>query len=347
LLARVAVWEFHGSAIVVGFLRIIYLNKTGAGMLKVAVVTLALGVLVGVFAEVTMSGSVAVEGTKKAADYTTGNVDASWVRGEVKAAGKLESGLSGMLHFRSQPNLSAGVKGVDLQPRQLYFKMPVSVVELMAGRWYEVYGNGNNYFGRFLFVGKKASSGSMNTNYDVVDGFKASVKLDAIKSFLNVALLPSDTKFENASLMAAVGGSPIEGLKYTVAGNFQVVTPEGVDGVHSASVNAGYTIMKDLGLCVLGEAAIVNFEEASDNAWFMVGAASKVANILDRVQVEFEIKNGRHGTTDAGDNLCWMLMLQKKYKGLTFDLNVGADPVSLGSQTAGEVGAIFRTTASF
>lgn len=318
-------------------------------MLKVAVVTLVLGILMGaVSAEVTMSGSVAVEGTKKASDYTTGNLDASWVRGEVKAAGKLEGGLSGMVHFRSQPNMSAGgAKGVDLQPRQLYFKMPVSVVELMAGRWYEVYANGNNYFGRFLYGVKNGTTGSMNTNYTVVDGLKSSVKIDAIKGFLNVAVLPSNTKFDTTSLVAEVGGSPIEGLKYAVAGNFQVITPEGVDGVHRATLNAGYTFVKDLNLSAFGEAAILDFNEVSDNAWFMVGAASKIPMVLDRIQVEFEIKNFRNNTTSAADNLCWMVMLQKKYRDLTFDLNIGADPYALGSKSADEVGAIFRTTASF
>jgi len=317
-------------------------------MLKVAVVTMvALGVMVAsLSAEVTVSGSAAVQVTKKASDYSTGNIDESWARGEVKIAGKKESGLSGMVHLRAEPKFTSGMKGIDLQPRQIYFKLPVSVVDLMAGRWYEVYGNGNYYFGQYLFGVGKNGNGSMNVDYKPLDGMKATVNIASIKSAFHLGVLPADMKFEKTSLLAEFSGNPIEALKFTIGANFEVITPDDSDYVNLATVNAAYTIMKDLNFSVFGEAAVTDFSETSENAWFLIGAASKIPMVLDRIQAEFEIKNHRHGT-EAADNLAWMVMLRKKVTDLTFDLNIGADPATLGSQSPSEVGVIFRTSASF
>jgi hypothetical protein len=304
-------------------------------------------------ADVTVSGSAAFQILKKGEDHTTGNVDESFVRGEIKVAGKSASGLIGTIHLRTEPKLASGVKDIDLQPRQICFKLPVSVVDLMAGRWYEVYGQGNNYFGQYLFgVGTDketkmiVGNGSMNTDYKMIDGMKATVNLASIKSALHIAVLPSDMQFGTTSLMAMFGGSPIEDLNYNVAGNFQVITPDGIDPVHRAIVNCGYTIIKEMNCTVFGEAAIINFDEAAENAWFLLGFALKVPFVFDRFQAEFDIKNHRNGDTKPLNSLRWMVLMRKRVMDLTFDLNVGADPAMLGSKRPCEVGAIFRVTAS-
>ena len=112
-------------------------------------------------------------------------------------------------------------------------------------------------------------------------------------------------------------------------------------------VNCGYTIVKDLGLGLFGEYAITDFNDATDNMWFVVGFKTKAGVVLDNIQAEFEIKNHRNNEPSTDANLAWMVLLQKKVMGLTFDLNVGADPKSLGSTKPGEVGAILRVTAKF
>lgn len=325
-------------------------------MRVVAAVVVVIG-LVGsaVQADVAVAGVAAVEFTKKpVAAETKNNIDNSFVRAEVKVKGSLpESPLTGLVHFRSQAGMAGDVKGIDLQPRQIYFKLPVSILEILAGRWYEKYGPGYGYFGRYLHgknrIGEKDSlgSGSMNTNYNVIDGLKLKLNIDAIKSAFQVGFLPQDLNFEDAYLMAMFGGSPVEGLKFNIGGNFEVLTAENVDPVNSFIVNCGYTIVKELGLGLFGEYAIVDFNDATDNMWFVVGFTTKAGVVLDRIQAEFEIKNHRNGDVTADRNLAWMVLLQKKVMGLTMDLNVGADPKVLGSTNAGEIGAIFRVTAGF
>lgn len=297
-------------------------------------------------AEVAVSGSAAVEVTKKCSDATQANIDKGFVRGELKVRGNVESGLSGVIHLRTEPLVGSGMSSVSLQPRQIYFKLPLWMVEVAAGRWYEVYSAGTNYFGRYLYGVNSNGSGNMNTNYTPVDGAKVTVNFLPIKSALRLAFLPKSYNMEDAAFMAMFGGSPVENLLFNVGGNFQVITPASVTAVNRAVVNGNYTIVKDWDLGVFLECAVVDFEAASDNTWFLAGVTSKVEPVFDRVQVELEIKNHRIGGSIDG-NLAWMVLLQKTFMGLTFDLNVGADPVVLGSRTAGDVGAIFRTTASF
>ena len=143
------------------------------------------------------------------------------------------------------------------------------------------------------------------------------------------------------------GGSPIEALTFNIGGSFEVITPDDVDPTNRAMVNCGYTIVKDLGLGLFGEYAIADLDNAMENMWFVVGFKTKAGIILDNIQAEFEIKNHREGDATTDRNLGWMVLLQKKVMGLTMDLNVGADPSQLGSNNAGEVGAIFRVTAKF
>lgn len=303
-------------------------------------------------ADIAVSGLTAVEFTKKCQNASSANIDASWIRVETKLAGSLaNSGLTGLVHLRLQPEFAGKMSDTkyNLQARQIYFKMPVSIVDIMAGRWYEVYGPGYGYFGRYLveFDMKPTGSGSMNTNYTVLDGLKLSLNIKPVKCTFNVGFLPRNLNFEDAYVLAMFGGSPVEGLKFNIGGNFEALTPDTKDPVNKFMVNAGYTIVKDLGLGVFGEMSIVNFDNASDNMWFLAGLCTKAGPVLDKIQLELEIKNHRAGDPTTDNNLAWMVMLQKKVLGLTLDLNVGADPTVLGSKTAGDVGAIFRTTASF
>jgi len=320
-------------------------------MRVVAAIAVGVGMICSlVQADVTVGGVAAVEFTKKSqAAETDKNIDNSFVRAEVKVKGSLpNSPLQGLVHFRAQPAFSNGkTSGIDLQPRQIYFNLPVSILEIMAGRWYDKYGPGSNYFGRYLHGVSAIGSGSMNTNYKVVDGLKLKFNINPIKSALQVGFLPQDLNFQDAYLMAMFGGSPVEGLNFNVGGNFEVITMDDMDPVNRFIVNCGYTIVKDLGLGLFGEYAIVDFNDATDNMWFLVGIKTKAGVVLDNIQAEFEIKNHRNNEPSTDANLAWMVLLQKKVMGLTMDLNVGADPKVLGSKTAGDIGAIFRVTASF
>jgi hypothetical protein len=301
-------------------------------------------------ADVAVTGVAAVEVTKKCHDATAGNLDASWVRAEVKLAGSLKnSGLTGLLHLRLQPDVGskASDNKFNFQARQIYFKMPVSILNILAGRWYEIYGPGYYYFGRYLVETKRTGSGSMNTDYTILDGLKLTLNINPIRCALNVAFLPRDLNFEDAYVMAMFGGSPVEQLKFNIGGNFEAITPDGKDAVHRFMVNCGYTFLKDLGLGLFGEMAIVNLSEAADNMWFLAGFTTKALPVLDKIQLELEIKNHRAGDPTTDNNLAWMLLLQRKVLGLTLDLNVGADPTILGSKKIGDVGAVFRATAVF
>ncbi len=303
-----------------------------------------------IYAEVAVSALTAVEMTKKCQDASTGNIDNSWVRVELKTAGTLPGlPLTGLVHLRLQPALSSKVSDnkYNLQARQIYFKLPVSVLNILAGRWYEIYGPGYYYFGRYLVECGSYGNGSMNTDYTILDGIKLSLNINAIKSALQVGILPQDLNFEDAYIMAMFGGSPVEGLKFNIGGNFEAITPEGKDPVNKFMVNAGYTIFKEYNTGIFGEMAIVDLNNASDNMWFMAGITTKAAPVFDRIQIELEIKNHRAGDTTTDNNVAWMILLRRNVLGLTLDLNVGADPSQLGSKKIGDVGAIFRATASF
>lgn len=299
--------------------------------------------------ETKVSGAGAVQFTKKDADVTSGNLDGAWVRGEMKVSGKLDSGLEGLLHFRIQPNMTNGSDKGSMMARQVAVKVPISALEILFGRWYDVYGPGYNYFGRYLHGVSSMGSGSMNTNYNVVDGLKLSYNIESIKSKFQLGLLPQDMNFEDVYLMALFGGSPVEGLKFNVGGNFEIVTPEDTPDEeiqHRAIVNAGYTFLKETKSGFFLEAAIVDFNEVADNTWLLFGLTT-AAGWIDRVQAEIEFKSDRMMDGENEGDLAWMVLIQKKALGLTFDLNVGADPKSLGSATAGDVGGILRITAKF
>jgi hypothetical protein len=302
---------------------------------------------VSVFAETetNVSGVGAVQFTKKDPDLSSGNLDGAWVRGELKVSGKLESGLEGLLHFRIQPNMAYGTETGNMMARQVAVKLPVYALDILFGRWYDVYGPGYYYFGRYLHGVSSKGSGIMNTDYNVVDGVKLAYNIESIKSKFQVAVLPKDLNFKDVYLMAMFGGSPVEGLKFNVGGNFEIITPED-DMIHRAIADVGYTFLKETKTGLFLEAAIVDFNEIEDNTWFLFGLTTN-AGWIDRIQAELEFKSDRlmDGSNDA--DLAWMLLIQKKIAGLTFDLNVGADPKSLGSTTPAEVGGILRVTAKF
>ena len=91
-----------------------------------------------VHADIEMSGAGAVEFTKFAGDASKNNIDGSFIRGELKAKGTLEkSKLQMLVHLRIQPKISQDTKNTPIQPRQVYLKLPVSVLEFLGGRWYE------------------------------------------------------------------------------------------------------------------------------------------------------------------------------------------------------------------
>jgi len=305
-------------------------------------------------ADIAVSGVAAVEFTKKCQDATKGNLDASWIRAEPKLTGTLQgTGLTGLIHLRLQPEFASKVSDnkYNLQARQVYFKLPVSIIDLLVGRWYEIYGaTYPYYFGRYLVEKQVISgTGSMNTNYTILDGMKLTLNINAIKCAVQIGLLPQDLKFENDRIMAMFGGSPVEGFRFNIGGNFEAIYPDSMsrDPVHRFMVNCAYTIIKELNLGLFGEYTIVDLNEASDNSWFLIGFSTKAGPVLDRIQVECEIKNHRMDDPTTDNNLAWMFLLQKKVLGLTLDLNVGADPTILGSKKIGDVGVIFRTTASF
>lgn len=301
---------------------------------------------VSVFADVSMSAAGAVEFTKKGGDASEKNIDKSFIRAELKAKGTLEnSGLEALIHLRSEPSVTQGTKYTPLQPRQIYLKLPVSMVEILMGRWYDIYGPGYYYFGRYLHGVSSSGSGNMNTDYSVIDGLNLSLNFESIKSKFQLGFLPQDANFEDIYLMAMFGGSPVEGLKFNIGGNFEVITPED-EATHRAVVNAGYTFLKETKTGFFLEAAIVDFEEVADNTWLLFGLTT-AAGFIDRIQAEIEFKSDRlmDGTNDA--DLAWMLLIRKKVMGLCFDLNVGADPKTLGSTTPGDVGGILRISAKF
>lgn len=306
------------------------------------------------YADVNIKADAVAEITKKCKQATTGKVDDSWSRAEIKFLGSIpNSGLSGLIHLRIQPQFGAGVTGINLQPRQIYFKIPLfdfkSIVnlEIIGGRWYEVYGPGYFYFGRYLVEYNEIGNGSMNTNYTILDGFKGLLNINPIKSTFQLGVLPKSYNFEDVYLLTMFGGNITEAWKFNIGGNFEILKPEERDGIHKASINSGYTFVKDLNLALFGEMAIVNLNKPIDNMWFVVGFSSKVWYLLDRFQVELEIKNHRGGATTTDSNLAWMLLLRRGFKGLTFDMNIGADPRCLGSKKVSDIGGILRMTASF
>lgn len=320
-------------------------------MNKLIAASVAIAVTAAVsFAEVAPSGSAAVEFDKKSNPASSTNVDAAWVRVEPKLKGSLKSGVTGLVHLRFQANMGSGTT-VNAQLRQGYFNIPVSILNIQAGRWYEIYTPGK-YFGRYLNESSVATgTGSMLTNYTIMDGIDLSAKIDAAKMVLKLGLFPQDNQFESLRLRALVSATPVEALKVQLGGNFHVYdgTDDEVDQQRLA-LTAAYTILKDLGLGLFAEYGIRDLEEVAANSWIMAGLDIPTAKILDLLRFEMEFKNyklANQNNSDDNANFAWMIILSKKVKMVSFDLNFGSDPRGLGSEKPGDVGAILRVTAGF
>lgn len=324
-----------------------------------AAVLLAGAVVSSAFsAEMKVKPSTAFQMTKKAAVATEGNIDDAFVRAEVKLSGKLDKGVHGLAHLRLESRF-ANDKDISLKIRQCYLAVPVSIVTMQGGRWYETYTAGY-YFGRFLFgVKKNLGSGSMNTNYNVVDGFRLQADIEKIKTSFHAAVLSgkyviqsavepweSDewVSFDDVSTMLRISSEPIEGLKLGVGGLVHTLVPDGSERMDRLDVHAGYRILEKLALSV--EYGMTDLSDVSQNSWFLFVLEVPAWKILDRLQLEVEYKQKRNGV-DTRQDAAWMVLLRKKWRGVTVDLNVGADPQSLKSLDAGDIGGTMRTTLKF
>ena len=301
---------------------------------------LASALFAGAFAEVAVKASAAVQLTKKNPSVSTGNLDDAFVRGEAKLAGTQESGLSGLVHLRFQADMAGDL---TITARQVYFQLPVSILTIKAGRWYEIYTPGK-FFGRYLFGVGSTGSGSMNTNYTVLDGFRLSLPIiKAAKIDLHAAVLPQDYKFESVYTMARISANPIDMLKLGVGTNIHAVAEDKEDAHHRLVANTTISPVENLNFFF--EYGNVDLQNAKDNNWLLWGLDIPAGKILDLFRVEMEFKKDR--IADEKADLGWIVILSKKVVGLKFDLNVGADPKSLGSKDAGDVGGILRISAGF
>ena len=301
---------------------------------------LASALFAGAFAEVAVKASAAVQLTKKNPSITTGNLDDAFVRGEAKLAGTQEIGLSGLVHLRFQADMAGDL---TITARQVYFQLPVSILTIKAGRWYEIYTPGK-FFGRYLFGVGSTGSGSMNTNYTVLDGFRLSLPIiKAAKIDLHAAVLPQDYKFESVYTMARISANPIDMLKLGVGTNIHAVAEDKEDAHHRLVANTTISPVENLNFFF--EYGNVDLQNAKDNNWLLWGLDIPAGKILDLFRVEMEFKKDR--IADEKADLGWIVILSKKVAGLKFDLNVGADPKSLGSKDAGDVGGILRISAGF
>lgn len=319
-------------------------------MRKIAALILASALITGAFAELSVKASAAVQLTKKNPSVGAGNLDGAFARGETKFAGTQESGLTGLVHLRFQTDLAGDFA---VKARQIYLQLPVSILTIKGGRWYEIYTPGK-YFGRYLFgVGSikdadgntiGAGSGSMKTNYNVVDGLRLSLPIiKAAKTDLHVAMLPQDPKLESIYTMVRISSNPIEMLTLGVGGNIHVLADDKKDADHRLIANTTISPVENLNFFF--EYGNVNLQKAKDNNWLLWGLDIPTGKILDLLRVEMEYKKDRIDTEKA--DLGWVVILAKKAAGVKFDLNVGADPKSLGSKDAGDVGAILRISAGF
>ena len=114
--------------------------------------------------------------------------------------------------------------------------------------------------------------------------------------------------------------------------------------VDRMDVHFGYEILEKLGAYV--EYGVTDLADIAQNSWFLFGLQVPAWKILDRLLLEVEYKQKRNGVNTRQD-AAWMVVMRKKWRKITFDLNVGADPRSLGSKDAADVGGIFRTTLKF
>jgi len=303
-----------------------------------------LGIVCFIRAQTAIQSTAAIQVTKKCADSSTANIDNSFVRAETRLSAKPGENTGGLLHLRFE--LPVATKNIDITQvvRQAYWDLVVSMVNIRGGRWYSIYSPGA-YFGKYLHGVNARGSGSMCTNYSVVDGTLVTARLEQYKSSISVGLLPQDFTFENIYTMIFAESKPIDPLLVKVAANLQVMTPGGAGAAHILMLNATYAILEDLN--VFAEATTVNLSEAKDNTWVLAGLDIPTAKVLDKLRAEIEYKRKRLGDGNTDGDFAWMIVMVKKVKGLGFYVNVGADPKELGSASPGDIGGHLRLSADF
>ncbi len=294
-------------------------------------------------AELTMKACAAVQVGKSAAAVTQGNVDEAFVRGEAKLTGTIERAASALVHVRLQSDFACN-GNTSVKVRQCVLTLPIGLFEVRGGRWYEKYAPGY-YFGRFLFgVEDELGSGGMNTNYSVVDGVRLGATFEKARTQAHVAVLADETDFDDISTMVRVSAEPVEALTLGLAGLVHTVVPHGAERVDRLGATAEYRFTDRV--TVYGEYGITRLDSVQGHQWALLGMQAPAWKILDRVLVELEYAHNRNGVDTRAD-FAWMLIMRRKVLGVTFDLNVGADPATLGSRDAGDVGGILRTTLKF
>jgi hypothetical protein len=297
------------------------------------------------YAETTIQSTALLQVTKKCADASSANIDQSIIRAEIKASAKPAENLGGTVHLRFQAPLGNPKDSIDPGQiiRQAYWDMALKLVTIRGGRWYSTYTTGA-YFGKYLYGVKNTGSGSMGTNYNVVDGVMANMKLEKFKTDVSVALLPQNYSVENFYACVLGQTTPVKKLTLKLGVNIQAITPGDSLAAHRFILNGIYQIIPDLN--VFAEAAVVDFNEARNNAWLVAGVDIPTAKILDQLRIETEYKSNRIGdNTDA--DFAWMIILVKKVKGLGFYVNIGTDPKELGSKSIGDIGGHLRIAANF
>jgi hypothetical protein len=345
------------------------------------VIALVTGAAAG---ELSVKPSAAVQVTRKSSRGNKHFVDKGFIRGETKFAGETDEGSSGLLHLRFQSDI-ADVKDIALYLRQCYWQIPVSRMSIRLGRWYESYTPGA-YFGRFLYgVGSiKATksvvtdtaiahefdaadslvhvekpvkteeaytighgSGSMKTNYTILDGLRLKFSLvpEGVLD-LHAGLLTADYHFEKINALVGVTSTPMEPLSLGLWGNIGANVPQGETRTNRVAVTAAYSVIENLRPFI--EVGITDLAEAGDNTWIVGGLDIPTGELLDLLRFECEFKKARFSEDALGDgdapDFAWMVILSKKVNKVAFDLNVGADPKSLGTLKAGEIGAHLRMT---
>lgn len=294
-------------------------------------------------AELKVKASAALQMGKDAAVATQGNLDEAFVRGEAKLSGTLEKGASALVHVRLQSDFSDN-KNTSVKIRQCVVTLPAGPVKVRGGRWYEAYTPGY-YFGRFLFgVEKELGSGSMNTDYTVVDGVGLQAAFEKARTEARVAVLADESDFEDISTMVRISAKPVDALTIGMGGLVHMVVPEATDRVDRLSGMAEYRFSDNLAL--YGEYGITRLDSVQDHQWALLGMQVPGWKVLDRLLLELEYTHNRNGVDTRAD-LAWMVILRRKVLGVTFDLNIGADPAGFGSRDAGDVGGILRTTLKF
>jgi hypothetical protein len=291
------------------------------------------------FATVEVKSSVATQLMHKSAPASKHTIDESFIRAEATLTGKTDANLTGLAQVRFEVPL--GDKSVKLSVRQAFFQLPIAAITLQTGRWYEIYTPGA-YFGRWFNETNAAGNGSICVNYTILDGMKITVPI--IKQFntnLHLALTTQDLYFNSTRAAIMVAAKPSDVLTMNVGVNLQATDTSGAKK-HRLMANATYTIIKDFDL--FAEYAATDLNAISGSSHILAGLDLPTFTILDQFRVEVEYAADR---PDSLAQVGWMVLLTKKITGLKINLGVGADPSSLGSRDAGDIGIVGRITASF